>query len=99
MPRHRRAPRRTSLMTQDRHTSGAAPAPTPFADLNALLTELVDAARRSLGANFVGAYLQGSFALGDFDAHSDVDFLVVVDRDLDETGEAALQALHGALHD
>jgi hypothetical protein len=87
-------------MTHDiRPITGAQAAPTPFADLNTLLVELVDGARRRLGANFVGAYLQGSFALGDFDEYSDVDFVVVVDRDLDDAEGAALQALHAALHD
>jgi predicted nucleotidyltransferase len=38
----------------------------------------VKRARLILGANFFGAYLQGSFALGDADLHSDCDFLVVM---------------------
>jgi hypothetical protein len=77
----------------------ASSKPTPFADLNAVLGELVDGARRRLGGDFVGAYLQGSFALGDFDAQSDVDFVIAVDRDLDEGELASLQALHETLHD
>ena len=36
--------------------------PTPYADLNAILAELVESARTLLADNFVGAYLQGSFA-------------------------------------
>ncbi|HEY7984019.1 MAG TPA: nucleotidyltransferase domain-containing protein [Ktedonobacterales bacterium] len=51
-------------------------APTPDADLNAVVGALVDGARTVLGANFRAAYLQGSFAVGDWDAHSDVDFLL-----------------------
>ncbi|HEY1878917.1 MAG TPA: hypothetical protein VGG68_03185 [Caulobacteraceae bacterium] len=41
--------------------------PTPFADLNAVLAHWLSEVRRVLGDNFVGAYLQGSFAVGDAD--------------------------------
>ena len=75
------------------------PAPTPFDDLNPLLAELVAGARERLGDNFVGAYLQGSFALGDFDEYSDVDWLIVTERDITEAELPALQAFHGTLHD
>lgn len=51
-------------------------------------------ARDVLGANFVGAYLQGSFAVGDFDPHSDVDFIVVVAEELSNNQVGALQAVH-----
>lgn len=73
--------------------------PTPFPDLNALLGDLTDSARAILGADFVGAYLQGSFAVGDADEHSDVDFLVVVERELSSEQVAELQAMHEGLHD
>jgi len=36
--------------------------PTPFAELNAVLAELVGKLRTLLGDNLLGAYLQGSFA-------------------------------------
>ena len=49
--------------------------PTPYQDLNVVLTRLVGGVQTALGATFVGAYLQGSFAVGDFDEHSDVDFI------------------------
>lgn len=39
--------------------------PTPFAGLNAVLDKLVTSVQAILGDNFLGAYLQGSFALGD----------------------------------
>ncbi|HWA62517.1 MAG TPA: aminoglycoside adenylyltransferase domain-containing protein, partial [Caulobacteraceae bacterium] len=74
------------------------PAPTPYADLNAILAELTDGVRRTLGEVFVGAYLQGSLALGDADEASDVDFLVVTARDVTPDELAALQVLHGAIH-
>lgn len=71
--------------------------PTPYPDLNAVLAELVSGARSILRDNFVGAYLQGSFAVGDADEHSDVDFLVVVDRELSELEQRELQALQERL--
>ena len=51
--------------------------PTPYTDLKLVLSELVARAQKLLGNLFVGAYLQGSFAIGDFDIYSDVDFLIV----------------------
>jgi predicted nucleotidyltransferase len=47
--------------------------PTQFSELNEVLDQLVGGARQALGDNFVGAYLVGSFALGDADIHSDWD--------------------------
>ena len=77
-----------------------APAPagaTPYADLNGVLDQLVARARALLGGNFIGAYLQGSFAVGDADEHSDVDFLVVTARDVTLAEQPALQAMHAEL--
>ena len=74
-------------------------APTPYAELNAVLAHLVDGARAALGGNFVGAYLQGSFAVGDFSEWSDCDFIVVVAEDLTPDQIAPLQALHAGIHE
>ena len=63
---------------------------TPFPALDAILDELVTRARQILGANFLGAYLQGSFAVGDADEHSDVDFLIVTQDELTEAQDASL---------
>jgi hypothetical protein len=52
--------------------------PTPFPELNAVLFELVTSVQTILGDNFQAAWLHGSFAVGDFDRHSDVDFIIVV---------------------
>ena len=71
--------------------------PTLFPDLNDVLTRLVDGARRVLGSDFVTAFLQGSFALGDADAGSDVDFLVVVREGLTAAQCEAVQTLHRQL--
>lgn len=71
--------------------------PTAFPELNAVLEELVAGARGVLGENLVGAYLQGSFAVGDADEHSDVDFLVVTERALTPAEQRQLQALQERL--
>lgn len=72
--------------------------PTPYHDLNRVLQELVSAVRTLLDENFIGAYLQGSFAIGDFDLHSDVDFIVVMQRDLTLTQVDALQEMHARIY-
>ena len=57
--------------------------PTPYEDLNVVLRDLVTRVRHVLGDNFIGAYLQGSFAVGDFDIlESDVDFLILLKEDI-----------------
>ncbi|HVE92821.1 MAG TPA: aminoglycoside adenylyltransferase domain-containing protein [Actinomycetota bacterium] len=69
-------------------------APTPFPELNAVLAGLVGAAQSILGNNFYGAYLTGSFAVGDADMQSDCDFLVVTSGPLTGEHESALRVLH-----
>src|SRR5438094_9244530 len=71
---------------------------TPFDDLNQLLVELVAGAKEVLGDSFCGAYLQGSFAVCDADAHSDVDFIVVTEGEVTPEQQAELQALHQTLY-
>jgi Nucleotidyltransferase domain len=77
----------------------ANPSPTPYAALNTVLASFVERVRDLTADNFVGAYLQGSFALGDFDENSDADFLIVVKRDIADSDVPALNALHTAIHD
>lgn len=48
--------------------------PTPYPGLNSVVKDLVDRVQVVLRDNFVGAY-------GDFDPHSDVDFLIVLERE------------------
>jgi hypothetical protein len=73
--------------------------PTPYQELNQVLDALVGGARAALGPSLVGAYLHGSFAIGDFDEHSDVDFLVAVANELSTHQEQALQTLHSRIYD
>ncbi len=72
--------------------------PTPYHDLNRVLRELVTSLDALLQDDFVGAYLQGSFAVGDFDLHSDVDFVVVIERDPTPVQVSALQRVHERIH-
>ena len=71
--------------------------PTPFPDLNAVLHELVTSVQATLDANFLAAYLQGSFGVGDFDEHSDVDFTIVTQEAMSKSEVAALQSLHARI--
>ena len=65
---------------------------TPYPDLNEVLGDMVNSIQTILGDKCVGVYLQGSFAVGDFDVHSDADFIVAIKEDLSGDEVAALQA-------
>jgi predicted nucleotidyltransferase len=73
--------------------------PTPYEELNQVLNELVSRIEEILGDKFIGTYLQGSFAVGDFDEHSDVDFIVVVEEDLTPGEVDALQLMHDQVYE
>lgn len=68
--------------------------PTPYEDLNAVLRDFTAQVQAILGRNLIGIYLQGSFAAGDFDRHSDVDFIVATEADLPDAEVSALNAMH-----
>lgn len=67
---------------------------TPYADLDGLLIQLLGHWHRILGEDLAGAYVQGSFALGAGDRHSDCDWLVTTHGSLTETQVARLRELH-----
>lgn len=68
---------------------------TPYPEVNAVLAVLLDETRGVLGPHFVGMYLYGSLAGGDFDpASSDIDFLVVTDDEVSQEMLPALEAMH-----
>ena len=71
---------------------------TRFPDLDQVLRHLVTGVASALGDDLVGVYLQGSFALGEADIHSDVDFIVVTERTVTDGQLARLQAMHARLH-
>lgn len=64
-------------------------------ELAALLARFVDGVRDALGDRCVGVYLQGSFALGEADEWSDVDFVVVTTELVDPQ---LVGPLHAELH-
>lgn len=72
--------------------------PTSYPELNSVLRDLVESVQGILSNNFIGAYLQGSFAVGDYDIHSDVDFIIVVEEELSEKQILALQVMHERIY-
>jgi hypothetical protein len=73
-------------------------APTPYPEINALLESLLSGAQSVLGQRFVGLYLYGSLASGNFNpATSDVDFLVVTTDEIPSALVPALEAMHARL--
>jgi len=73
--------------------------PTPFPELNDILVRLVEGTREALGPNLIGISLSGSFALGDADEGSDVDYLVVTRTFLTERQQEAVQQFQRTLYD
>ena len=72
--------------------------PTPYDDVNSLLRYLETRIRLILGSRFVGLYLYGSLALGDFDpSSSDIDLLVATQTELSAEQVEALHAMHEQL--
>jgi hypothetical protein len=78
---------------------GSADVLTPYADLDAVLGELVAGWREILGENLAGAWVQGSFALGAGDRHSDCDWVVATRAPLTEGEVTGLRDLHAGLPD
>jgi hypothetical protein len=74
--------------------------PTPYPDVNAVLHRLLTDVCAILGERFVGLYLYGSLASGDFNLEtSDIDFLVVTTAVLPAEMIAALEIMHQRLND
>jgi hypothetical protein len=71
---------------------------TGYADIYALLAELLAGVRGTLGPQLVGVYLDGSLATDDFAEHSsDIDVLVVTEDVLCDEVVAALGTMHTRL--
>lgn len=71
--------------------------PTRFPELNMVLQDLTMSIKNILRENFVGAYLVGSFAVGDADINSDCDFLITLHHSLTTHQEANLRKLHNEI--
>ena len=77
----------------------ADPHPTRFPELNSVLNDLASSLQDVLGDDLVGVYMQGSIAVGDFDKHSDADFVVVTQDELTDEQVPALQEMHARIFD
>ena len=72
--------------------------PPTYHDINAVLNKLLTNIRAVMGSHFLGLYLHGSLACGDFNPQtSDIDFLVVTDGRLSAETFSALKAIHARL--
>ena len=72
-----------------------SPHSTPYPDVNTLLHALLSEVQAILENHFVGLYLYGSLASGDFDPErSDIDFVVVTADALPDEIISALEAMH-----
>ena len=69
-----------------------------YPELTSVLKRFLTGVQTALGTNFVGAYLVGSLATGDFDLDSDIDFLVVTSLALNDSEVRLLQANHKHIH-
>ncbi|HRQ39688.1 MAG TPA: DUF4111 domain-containing protein [Chloroflexota bacterium] len=71
---------------------------TPYDDVNGILRRVLTGARAIFGDNFVGLYLDGSLASGDFDYEtSDIDFVVVTGAPASAPQFDELVELHGRM--
>jgi hypothetical protein len=65
-----------------------------YPEMASVLQRFVAGVENALGSNFLGAYLVGSLATGDFDLDSDVDFLVLTNAELSDAEVRSLQKTH-----
>ncbi len=71
----------------------------PYPELRKVLNTFADKIAAELRENLVGIYLVGPIASGDFDADSDVDFLVVTNHELTEANMKSLQDIQIKIYD
>src|SRR5205085_2375436 len=69
--------------------------PTPYADINLLLEQLLSGVQKIFGKKLIGFYLFGSLVTGDFErGSSDIDLVAVTSSDIDEKELEELQQMH-----
>ena len=73
--------------------------PTPYPDINVVLHVLLSGVQTILGNHFIGMYVHGSLASGDFDPQrsGDIDFVVVTADELPDEMLPALEAMHARI--
>jgi len=67
---------------------------TAYPELDVVLQKFVSGVQQILRDNLIGVYLQGSFAVGDCDEHSDCDFAVAINQELSAAQLRDLQSMH-----
>ena len=72
--------------------------PTPYPDVNEILNLLLTETKDILQGQFIGMYLFGSLANGDFDQYSDIDVLVVTDSEISSDAFSALKDMHAKIN-
>src|SRR6201988_836898 len=72
--------------------------PTPHSDVNEILNLLLTNIKEILQSQFVGMYLFGSLANGDFDQHSDIDVLIVTYGQISSDTFTALKEMHARIN-
>lgn len=71
---------------------------TPYVDVNEILGVLLREVCEVLDEEFVGMYLHGSLAMGDFNSDtSDIDYLVVTDKNISDRRLASLKTMHSRI--
>lgn len=65
-----------------------------YPEMASVLQRFVAGVENALGSNFLGAYLVGSLATGDFDLDSDVDFMILTNAELSDAEVRSLQQTH-----
>jgi predicted nucleotidyltransferase len=73
--------------------------PTLHPDVNEILNLLLLRVQQILGDQFLGMYLFGSLANGDFDQHSDIDVLVVTNVEITEDAFSGLAEMHKQINE
>ena len=69
--------------------------PTPYPEINEILTLLLTRVKAVLGKQFTGMYLYGSLSSGDFDlTSSDIDFAIVTEDILPQKTIVKLESMH-----
>jgi hypothetical protein len=69
--------------------------PSPYAGVNTVLSDFASRSQAILAEQFLGLYLVGSLALGDFNPQtSDIDWIVITQAEISSVHFDALQALH-----
>lgn len=70
----------------------------PYPELREVLDTYASAISAELADNLIGIYLTGSLAVWDFDADSDVDFLVVIKAEINEPTSKRLEAIQEKIY-